>query len=52
LVRYYRKFTANVASDPTGYKTLEALLKDELAVDNMTKFQQRWQRYVMSLHFP
>jgi len=52
LVRFYREFTAKVATDPTGYKTLKAILKDALAVDNMTKFQQRWERYVMSLHFP
>lgn len=52
LIKYYREFTSHVATDPTGYKTLKKLLKEAQGVDDMVKFQQDWEKYVISLRFP
>jgi hypothetical protein len=45
LVAYYRKFRANVASDPTGYATL----LDVLGEKDLTRFEPSWQRFVLHL---
>jgi hypothetical protein len=42
---YYQQFHANVASDPSGYFTLRALLER----DDMNAFQQEWEAWVMTL---
>ncbi len=47
LRSYYRRFLANRKSDPTGYKTLKAVL----GRDDMAKFQQEWEAYVLKLQF-
>lgn len=47
LIRFYREFTASAREDPTGYKTLKALLKE----DDMEAFRRRWEDYVMRLRF-
>jgi hypothetical protein len=47
LVRYYHQFHKSVNDDPTGYKALMAVL----GVTDMAKFQQDWEKYVMTLRF-
>jgi hypothetical protein len=48
LVRYYREFYQNRASDPTGYETLRRVLGE----DDMAAFKKRWETYVLGLAFP
>ena len=48
LVRYYREFTRNVDTDPTGYKTLKRVL----GVQDMDAFKRRWESFVLGLRFP
>lgn len=45
LLRFYREFSARRAEDPTGYRTLQRVLGER----DMTAFQKRWERYVLSL---
>ena len=45
LVKFYREFTANAKTDPTGYKTLQAVLGER----DMTLFQRKWETFVMKL---
>ena len=45
LVRFYKKFTANAKTDPTGYKTLQTILGER----DMAAFQRRWEAFVMKL---
>jgi hypothetical protein len=45
LVKFYREFTAHQKDDPTGYKTLQRILR----VRDMNAFQQRWEKYVLTL---
>jgi hypothetical protein len=47
LVRYYHQFRKSIADDPGGYKTLMSILE----VTDMEKFQQEWEKYVMTLRF-
>jgi hypothetical protein len=48
LRSYYRRFLADRENDPTGYKTLKAVLGRE----DMDKFQREWEAYVLKLTFP
>lgn len=48
LRTYYHRFLANREEDPTGYKTLKAVLKRE----DMQEFQKQWEAYVLRLEFP
>jgi hypothetical protein len=48
LVRCYREFLANQKEDPTGFKTLAAVLHEE----DMEAFKKRWETYVLKLTFP
>jgi hypothetical protein len=50
LVRYYRQFFENRARDPSGYRTLLAVLGETDA--SISAFQTRWERYVLGLTFP
>lgn len=45
LVKYYKEFTANAKTDPTGYKTLQRVLGET----DMLAFQHRWESFVMKL---
>ena len=45
LVRFYREFAANSKTDPTGYKTLQRVLR----VRDMAAFQRRWEAFVLKL---
>lgn len=47
LVRYYKEFSANVKTDPTGYKTLQNVLGER----DMVAFQRNWEAFVMKLVF-
>jgi len=45
LVKFYREFNAHQKDDPTGYQTLQRVLR----VRDMKAFQQRWEKYVLTL---
>jgi hypothetical protein len=45
LHRYYDAFSAGVAADPTGYKTLVRVLRDP----NMPRFEKEWQDWALGL---
>ena len=47
LRKYYRQFHADRVKDPSGYETLKKVLGRE----DMDKFQQEWEEYVLKLHF-
>lgn len=47
LVKFYREFTANVRTDPTGYKTLQKVLGER----DMAAFKRRWETFVLKLTF-
>jgi len=48
LVKFYREFTANASTDPTGYATLQRVL----GVDDMAAFQKKWEAFVLALPVP
>jgi hypothetical protein len=48
LMRFYREFRAEHASDPTGYRILQRVLDER----DMTAFQARWEAWVSGLSFP
>ena len=48
LRTYYAKFHAAQKDDPTGLKTLKEVLK----VEDLEKFQQKWEKWVLKLSFP
>jgi hypothetical protein len=45
LVKFYREFQAHQKEDPTGYKSLQKVLR---TVD-MRAFKQKWEKFVLSL---
>jgi hypothetical protein len=45
LVKFYKEFLANRVNDPTGYKTLQAVLNES----DMNAFQKRWEKFVLDL---
>ena len=45
LVKFYREFHAHQKDDPSGYKTLQIILR----MRDMNAFKERWQKYVLSL---
>ena len=45
LREFYRRFRSSVNEDPTGYKTLAAVLGET----DMIGFQRRWEKYVLNL---
>jgi hypothetical protein len=47
LRQFYRRFSAQRQSDPTGYQTLQ----DVLDRKDMRKFQTEWEVFVLKLHF-
>jgi len=48
LQRFYRRFVANHARDPSGYRTLQEVL----GRDDMEAFQKEWEAFVLKLAFP
>lgn len=47
LRKYYHQFRKNSGSDPAGYETLKSVL----GTQDMARFQQDWERYVLKLRF-
>jgi hypothetical protein len=47
LVRYYREFSANQETDPTGLITLKRVLN----APDIAAFQSRWEHWVLGLRF-
>jgi len=45
LVKFYKEFTANYKTDPTGYKTLQKVLGER----DMDAFQKKWEAFVLKL---
>lgn len=48
LKDFYHAFRAAAGDDPGGHATLAKVVE----VDDMRAFQQRWEKYVLSLRFP
>ena len=48
LRKFYHSFRANCTTDPTGFDTLQKTL----ARQDMGKFKQDWEAYVLKLRFP
>jgi hypothetical protein len=47
LRKFYHQFYKNAPKDPSGYKTLQAVLD----VNDMAAFKKSWEAYVMKLRF-
>lgn len=47
LRKFYHRFRADRAKDPTGYETLKKILGRR----DMDKFQEEWEEYVLKLRF-
>jgi hypothetical protein len=47
LTTFYREFTANVKSDPSGVETLKSVLK----TTDLKAFQKEWESFVLKLKF-
>lgn len=47
LPAYYKAFRAAVATDPTGYATLQ----ETLGRPDMERFEESWRRFVLALRF-
>ncbi|MCP4153718.1 MAG: hypothetical protein GY757_38690 [bacterium] len=45
LVKFYRKFHSNWKTDPTGYKSLKAIL----GITDMKPFRKKWEQFVLNL---
>ena len=48
LEKFYHQFHANRKKDPTGYGTLQKVLREK----NMDSFKTHWEKYVLRLRFP
>jgi hypothetical protein len=45
LIKFYREFYAHRKEDPTGYQTLQKVLR----IADMNAFKRRWENYVLGL---
>jgi len=45
LVKFFHEFKRSAKDDPTGYKTLQKILKEE----DMETFQEKWTKFVLDL---
>jgi hypothetical protein len=48
LREFYREFSMNVSSDPTGYLSLKKVLGES----DMAGFQRKWEQFVLDLRYP
>jgi len=48
LTKFYREFVADAKRDPTGYATLQRVLR----VTDMEKFKKQWEDFVLQLRRP
>lgn len=46
LFTFYKQFHARQKTDPTGYQTLQSILRER----DMDLFQKKWQKYVLGLN--
>lgn len=51
LRKFYREVRAHKKDDPTGYKTLVAVLSDTVRDRDMATFEAEWKQYVLGLRF-
>ena len=47
LVKFYKWFYARQKTDPSGFATLAAILKES----DMVRFQKDWQKFVLGLSY-
>lgn len=45
LVKFYQQFRARHKDDPSGFRTLQAVLGE----NDMDRFQRKWERFVLGL---
>ena len=45
LKAYYHEFAANAKTDPTGFETLKCVLR----TNDMKAFQEKWEKFILSL---
>jgi hypothetical protein len=45
LVKFYKQFHADQKTDPSGFTTLKAVLRER----DMVQFQKNWEKFVMGL---
>lgn len=45
LVKFYKRFHANQKTDPSGFQTLKAILRES----DMDQFKRKWERFVVAL---
>jgi len=45
LVKFYKRFQANQKTDPTGFQTLKAVLRES----DMDQFKRKWEKFVVTL---
>jgi hypothetical protein len=48
LLDYYREFKSHQQQDPSGFESLLRVLQE----DDPARLQQRWEAFVLGLHFP
>jgi predicted double-glycine peptidase len=48
LTKYYQEFTRNAKNDPSGYETLKIILDET----DITDFQKRWEKWILTLRYP
>jgi len=48
LVKFYHAFHADQKDDPTGFRTLKKILRE----DDMAAFKKKWEAFVLKLTFP
>jgi hypothetical protein len=48
LVKFYHQFYKNREEDPTGYQTLQKILGEE----DMDRFKEKWESFILQLRFP
>jgi hypothetical protein len=48
LVKYYREFTSDATTDPTGFQTLKRVLGET----DMKAFQKKWEKFILRLAAP
>ncbi len=48
LEKFYTEFRNNVKKDPSGFNTLKLILNEK----DMKLFQERWEKWVLTLRFP
>jgi hypothetical protein len=45
LVKFYKQFHAHQKTDPSGFQTLKAVLRES----DMDQFKRKWEKFVLAL---